>query len=704
MRLYIHDKCMDKLFDLPKNISKRVLEFQKKFREDSRSASINLEPISTFKDPLLRTARITDQYRAIIRVPESGKNYYLLWVDNHDEAMDWAKNKVFQWNENTQSAQIFTSFESTETAGDKAFLKPESQYEVSMFGDYSDEDLKAIGVPESQTKLVKGIRDFDEFERAEKFLPSDAFENLFYLSDGLSIELLIAEINEGKTTSGDPDEQAESINNKRSFVEVDDKLLNDIINGDLDKWQVFLHPSQRKLVDTEFKGSVKVTGGAGTGKTVVALHRLKHLSNHLQIGDGRKVLFTTFTNALTQNLEKLSKKMGIDPSRVILTNIDSLVRELAGDYGLIDKSIRILDLYNTKRSCDVWDEILEQNLSQFDYRFLSSEYQDVLLYHNIQTLEQYLKVSRLGRGKPITRKQKMEVWSIVEAYNDYKVSESYMDRAELFNKVTDHLQSNTIFPFRHVIADEIQDMSNVELRFLRALVEEKSNDLFLVGDPYQKIYARKINFSQAGISLRGKRSRQLRINYRTSEEIKRLALSAIKGINYDDFDGEEERLNGYLSLFHGEAPTYEIFKTKEEESNTILNHIKELKESGIKYNEIAIGFRKRNSMKEIKTLLHHNKIPYTDNTNPGEFNHEGVMLSTFHSLKGLEFKAVILGDVNNRTCPLYHSGVNDMDDIERQEHMNSEKSLLYVAVSRAISILRITGTGMKSELILMQNL
>ena len=231
------------------------------------------------------------------------------------------------------------------------------------------------------------------------------------------------------------------------------------------------------------------------------------------------------------------------------------------------------------------------------------------------------------------------------------------------------------------------------------MVEEKENDLFLVGDPIQKIYARKINFTSAGINVRGTRSKQLRINYRTSEEIKRLALSAIKGINYDDFDGEAERLNGYLSLFHGEAPTYEVFKTKSEEIGAIIKCINELKENGFKYQDIAIGCRMKDSLKEIKTSLHKAKIPYHDNTTSLSDNPSGVILSTFHGLKGLEFKAVLLCDVNNRTSPLYIHKMDEMEQLEKEEYLNSERSLIYVAITRAISVLKIFGTGVKSSLI-----
>jgi len=461
----------------------------------------------------------------------------------------------------------------------------------------------------------------------------------------------------------------------------------------------FLHPSQRKLVESNFKGSVKVTGGAGTGKTVVALHRLKFLTSISTIGDNRKILFTTFTNSLTSNLNLLTKKLSIDNSRYLLVNIDSLVRDLAKENNVIDKSSRVLDTFNSKSSFELWDEILELNLSEFDTPFLTSEFQNVILFHGITTLEQYLSVSRMGRGKPISRKQKMDIWSLVELYNERKKQDNYIDRAELFNLVSAFNNSLAIKPFRYVIADEIQDLSNIELKFLRSLVEEKENDLFLVGDPYQKIYARKLNFTASGISVRGNRSKQLRINYRTSEEIKRLALSAIKGINYDDFDGEAEKLDGYLSLFHGVVPTYDIFKTKAEEIETITRFIDEFKQMGLNYNDIAIGLRTKDSLKEIKNNFHHLKIPYSDFTTNANNDSNGIVLSTFHGLKGLEFKVVILCDVNNRTSPLYIQKIEEMSLQEKEDYFKSEQSLIYVAITRAISILKITGTGIKSDII-----
>ncbi len=695
MKLFLYDKCYDAILDLPKAVQKNVLTFQRKFRDDSKSAAIHLEPIHNFKDPSLRTARIDAKYRAVIKVPETGDNYYLLWVDNHDEAMDWAKNKVFSWNENTQAMQIFSApdalvLETQELNFDKKYTP------LSIFNDFTDEQLSKLGVPDVLIPSVRKVTDLDGLGDIETYLPVDAFENLFYLADGADYINLIRDISSGTVESKNLEEQTRSANNRRNFIELtDDDTFNEMLSGSLHKWQLFLHPSQRKLVESDFNGSVKVSGGAGTGKTVAALHRLKYLAQNTT---EQPILFTTYTRALTANLEKLIETMGVKHDKYQLSNIDALAKKLALDNDLINKDTRILDFPNSKTSEDLWNEVLEQRLSEFDWRFLNTEYQDIILYNSIQTKEIYFKQSRIGRGRPLSRKQRMDVWQTMEHYIKAKKEQNLVDRSELFNRLASFYNNATIQPFSHIIADEIQDLSNVELRFLRSLTPEQPNDLFLVGDPLQSIYARKINFSSIGIHIRGTRSKRLRINYRTTEEIKKLAVSVIKDIPFDNFDGEEEAKNGYLSLFHGDKPEYQIFKTKEEETDYLVETIRQAQQGGIDLSEIVLASRTKEGCKEVKTALHYCKIPFCE-ISTTNLEKQGVRITTFHNLKGLEFKVVILCDTNNRSCPFLPYGYNNWSEEEQKNHIKSERSLLYVAITRAIHKVVISGTGIKAELL-----
>lgn len=691
MKFFIHDKCFDQLIELPKAVQKKVLDFQRKFRENSRAAAIHLEPISTFRDPNLRTARISDKYRAIIKVPQSGDDYHMLWIDNHDEAMAWAENKVFEWNENTQSAQLFTAAPPQVQLPREAVAAP--MVSTTLYTAYTDTQLLALGVPPQHLPLVRSVPDFNGLDLIEQYLPPAVYENLFYLADGAVYERLLEEIGAGKSKSTAYEDQLLSLNNRRSFLEVDDVLLEEVLNGEMSKWQLFLHPSQRKLVESQFNGPVKVTGGGGTGKTVVALHRLQRLAAALPVG-APKVLFTTYTVTLTDNLRELAHKLGLDAEAFDLDNVDALVRRLALGTQLIDENSRVLDLYGNRRSQELWEEALDRIPSEFDAEFVKKEYQEVILLHGINQLPDYLKQSRIGRGQPITRKQRLALWKLVEEYQQLKKAGNYLDRAELFNKLSDHYNAlpDDQKPYSHVIADEVQDMANVELRFLRSLVAGHADDLFLVGDPYQKIYGRRTNFSAAGINIRGNRSRRLRLNYRTTEEIKRLAISAVRGFGYDDFDGSAEKMDGYLSLMHGSKPTYLHFKEKSEELKHLAEEIHQLIRSGLRPSDIVIACRIKEPLREIKSSLHQRQIPYYDLTSvSGEIT--GVRLSTFHRLKGLEFKAVFLADVTERTCPFFPAGLRSLQGEERDEHLQSERALLYVAITRAVQQVMLTGTG-----------
>ena len=693
MKLLFYDKFFDSLISLPKGIQKKVIDFQKKFRENSKSSGIHLEPISTFKDKTLRSARIDDTYRAIIKVPDTGDIYYLLWVDHHDKAYEWATNKVFQWNDATQSMQMFTAPEVT--AEHQKIITSENV--ESFFSKFGNNKLLQIGVPEILLPSISKINTLDDLEKVEKFIPTDVFENLFYLLDGADIDNLIFEIEEGKVQEAELEAQVSSINNQRSFIELtDDDLFNDVLSGSLNKWKYYLHPSQRKLVNGSFNGSVKVTGGAGTGKTVAALHRLKVLAESKK--NDERILFTTYTKALTENLTVLIEGMNFSMNGITVVNIDKLVRDLAIKYNIAGEEYKIFEFDSVMNPSEIWEELISVELTKYSPEFLEEEYKDVILYNNVQTLEDYIKTSRKGRGKPLSRRQRAEIWDYVEKFKTYKAEKSLFYKDEIYNLLCAYLKKNEINPFDYCIVDELQDFSNVELRLVRCLVDEKPNDLFMVGDPMQKIYERNINFSNIGINVRGNRSKRLRINYRTTEEIKRLALSIIQDCHYDNFDGEEENKAGYISLFHGIKPSYNVFKSQNEEIEYIINKIKELEQNGYNYGDIAVCARTKDTVKDYRNVLHKNGIPYTDSVNKN--NNSGfVSLLTFHSCKGLEFKIVFLVDVNDRTLPKLPYNFNEMDEEWQQNYLKSEKSLFYVAVSRAIENVLISGVGKKSGII-----
>lgn len=663
-----------------------MINFQRKFRECTTANGMHLEPIAQFNDASMRTARIDDNYRAVIGIIDD--NAYLLYVGTHENAYNWGIRKKLVWNDHTQACQLVTVHQITETV-----VKKEESEEFYPYANVSEEQWLKIGVPEDLIAQVRLIKSLDDLEQLEEYLPTDAFENIYNLLDGEKIDDVIAEIEDGQAKENE--DQLLSNNNKRRFVELtDDDALQRILDNDMDKWQLFLHPSQQKLVDADYKGTMKVSGGAGTGKTVAALHRLKYLSANPEA----KILFTTYTRTLRENLEELVKKMGINRSRCTLSNIDHVLIETARQYN-VKEGYKILDYSGDEESLKLWREVLETEVTEFDEKFLYDEYIDVIVYFGNTDVKSYMLQQRVGRTKALSRKQRMEIWKLVEKYIELKQERKVVDRLELFNETAQFLNDNNIRPYTNVIADEFQDFSNPELKFLRALVEEGRNDLFLTGDPMQRIYSgRKINFGAAGINVRGVRSRRLKINYRTTEPIKKVAVSVIKGLAFDDMDGGTESMNGYVSLIHGgEKPIYKIVGNATDEVNQTVEWVNECINNQISANDICIAAPSMGLMKDLQSYLHTNGIAYKvlkGTSKQGASN--GISLCTLHSLKGLEFKVVVLIGVNERNIP---SKVTErypftgMDALDKKEFLSSKRSLLYVAITRARQLVYIVGYG-----------
>jgi len=700
MRLFLSDSFFDKFTELPRNIQQGIKEFQKKFRENSTSGSIHLESITQFRDSSLRSARVTGEYRAILG-SLGQDNYMLLYVDKHDQAYHWAQNKRFAWNEHTQSCQIIpVSIEPTEE-NPTAYTQTDSEMQKGILSKVEIDKLLKIGVPEELISFAKTIKDLDDLDRAESKLPQDAYENLFSIFDGDNIDDIIAEMEAGKAKEGE--DTLLSNNNKRRFIELtDDECLAQIMEEGMEKWQLFLHPSQSKLVNSDYKGTTKVSGSAGTGKTIAALHRLKHLCEQ----QDAHVLFTTYTTALMNNISQLVDKMRIPSQRYELTNIDKVLRQVAEENHVLPNGFDILDYGSDsdEKAKALWQEVLDTEISEFNEDFLHSEYIDVIVYNNNKDLKSYLVQARTGRTKALSRKQRVEIWKLKEKYESLKIQRRKVDRMELFNTTANYLIENDIHPYTHIIADEFQDFSNPELRFLRALVKKGRNDLFLTGDPYQRIYSgRKINFSAAGINVRGKRSQKLKVNYRTTEEIKRMAVSVVKDQKYDDLDGGEENNKGYISLVHGERPSYKIFQSSIDEVKQVLHSLDICETEGIHAKDICIASKTRAMYKDVQDELHRKGVKYCEVKNGDrKGDKDGLSFSTFHSLKGLEFRVVILIGVTERSMPSVVSSnypFMEMDAAEQKEYLANIRSLLYVAITRARQIVFITGYGEKTRLL-----
>ena len=393
------------------------------------------------------------------------------------------------------------------------------------------------------------------------------------------------------------------------------------------------------------------------------------------------------------------ERMLIEYGGLSLSDFDNAAMNLAKGFGLISDDVSIVGFQQTINCREIWEKVLESEVSSFESDFLEREVQQIILHHDITDEHAYMRQTRIGMGMPVSRRQRIEIWDLYKKYRDYKRQNNLVDRLELFNKVASHINQNPgLRPYRHVILDEVQDCSNVEIRFFRSLVDEGVNDMFLVGDPYQSIYQRRVVFSQAGVNIRGRRSRKLKVNYRTTEEIKRFAVAALQGIKYNDFDESEEELKGYVSIFHGQIPEYRIFDSENDELDFILEQVNELVDRGAitGFSDVVVAARTRNAYRRYIGMLHRRNIPYYD-LREESGSPDGLHLCTFHSLKGLEYKVVFLADINERTCPNIPKRYQGWNEDEKEIYLNSERSLLYTAMTRAIKGLWITGVGKKTQ-------
>lgn len=506
---------------IPRQQQTKVLDFVNKFRADPTLPGINYEKIQRAKDANLRSVRIDQSYRGIVLKPEKGNVYVLLWVDKHDDAYAWAERKVYTIHPETGSLQMIEVQEGPSAqAGQPAAPQPH------LFADIRDRHLLRLGVPEMLFPLVRNIKTQEELDQLSTQLPQEAYEALFFLASGYSLEEVFREMEKPEAPPVvDTSDYAAALENpdsrRRFFVVEDDLELTAILSAPLEKWRVFLHPSQRRLVERDWNGPVRVLGGAGTGKTVAAMHRAKWLAQQVFTGVNDRILFTTFTRNLAADIrENLLKICPEDVMRRIeVINLDRWVSDFLHRQGYT------YEIDYGERTSNLWEQALNVASSELSLpsSFYREEWERVIQPQGVASLDEYLKASRIGRGVQLNRSGRKAVWPVFEEYrvllNEHRLREG--DDAMRDARLLLEAKGN-ILPYRGIIVDEAQDMGAQAFRLLRQIIPggDQPNDLFIVGDAHQRIYRHKVVLGQCGINIRG-RSRKLRVNYRTTEETRR---------------------------------------------------------------------------------------------------------------------------------------------------------------------------------------
>jgi superfamily I DNA/RNA helicase/mRNA-degrading endonuclease RelE of RelBE toxin-antitoxin system len=675
---------------LPRKIQGKVTEFINKFRNNPMSPGINYEKINAAMDDKICSVRIDDAYRGIVARQKETGVYILLWVDHHDEAYDWAARKKCVVNKLTGNIQIFDVVADTTAESDK---------EPNLFSMVGNDSLMELGVPEELVPFVKSFRNIAEFYRARSGLPADTYEILEYLANGFSLDEVKELFQKDAVPVVATDDFAKALQSdgsKASFVvlEGEDELRR-IMAEPLEKWRIFLHPAQRQLVEKDLSGSCRVLGGAGTGKTVVAMHRAKHLASKLS--GKERILFTTFTANLAGDIkDNLRKICSVEELRRIeVVNLDAWVGQFLRQHGYTYAIV-----YDNTTDA-VWDEAIAQSGedSGFSRDFYSDEWSKVVAAQESFTQEQYLKASRIGRGTRLDRKKRMQVWSVFEEYIALMKERQIRDVDTAMYECRLILGKNLQeAPYAAIIVDEGQDFSSNAYRLLRAIAgAEHPNDIFIVGDAHQRIYKKKAVLSKCGINVRGRSSR-LRINYRTTEEIRKYAFAFLKDISFDNLDDEYEGEERCQSLTHGAYPEIRNFRSAAEEYAFIADEVKRLVGNGIHLKDICLVARTHKLLDDYIQAFRDAGIRFYEikRTKFDDRNFEGVRIATMHRVKGLEFQYMFIAAANNRVIPLAQA-IDETDEVSKQSSLISEKCLLYVALTRAQKAACITSYGTPSK-------
>lgn len=675
---------------LPVSVHSKVMKWAIQFQADPTSSGINYENINGAKDSNLKSVRLDKDWRGIVFKPSKGNVYVLLYVDHHDDAYRWAENRKLTINPVTGAMQMVTLEHVVEQEAEAgapeqpvpdyaAPPQPVEPVAAPLFGALSDTELMSLGVPEELLSAVRKIGSEEALDALQSRLPAEAYEGLFLVAAGDSVNQVLqareTRVDQAIDTSDFAAALATAESQSRFVVVDDDEAMLAIMNAPLAQWRVFLHPTQNKLARGDRSGPVRVLGGAGTGKTVLAMHRAKWLAENRALG-GKKVLFTTFTRNLALDIEENLKTLcSADAmSRIEVKNLDAWV----GGF-MRARKLEHRIVYDRKQdgALQAWQSALATKDATLDLpdSFYSDELEQVVLAQGLTTLDQYRTARRIGRGVILSRAKRDAVWPVFEEYRGQLASRKLKEVDDAYREIAEMIatEQGSELGYAAIVIDETQDFGPQALKLLRAMIAHGPNDLFFVGDGHQRIYSRnRAAMSRCGIDIRG-RSRKLYLNYRTTDEIRRQAVALLEACEIDDLDDGHDESKRYKSLSHGPAP--EVRKTSglEEASEAAIGFIQQWRSAqaeneSLSFCVVSYSEKSRDALGQQLQAAGIASVPITAQSNHADARNV-VHLATMHRAKGLEFDCVIVVAPESYLGPA--------------EETAGQRRLLYVALTRA---------------------
>lgn len=674
MRFLIADSFTRSLADLSQDLQNLVKQSVFDFQTDPKRPSLHLHRVERARDKGFWTFRVNDDVRVVVY--RQGEDIVYCYVDHHDRAYRWAETRRMAIHPSTGAAQLVEVKERVEEVVKHVVQEP-------LFARYDPQYLLALGVPREWLEAVRHVGE-EGFLELTDHLPQEAAENLMLLAEGHPVPTPVPVV-------GDPFLHPDA---QRRFAVVsnNEAALYQALAYPLERWMLFLHPTQQALVERDYAGPGKVSGGAGTGKTVVALHRAAGLARR---NEHARVLLTTFSRSLAARLalglDRLLGETSQERRRVRVTNLHQLARELyQASTGKPFVALTAAALQDAIKKA-----MQETGERGFSAGFLASEWQQVIDAQGIDDFPTYRHTPRAGRGAPLGLAQRMRVWKALAKVDAALTQQGLMSFDRLCHRVAAQFEGQAEKPFDHVVADEVQDFGPAELRLLRALVSRGPNDILLVGDDAQRIYKARSSLKAAGLEVVG-RSTVLRLNYRTTEQIRRHA-DALLPKTLVGADGVTETRTT-VSLLRGPDPDLLGFTSPAEEVQAVAERIRYYLTNGFRAGDLAIFARTNSLLKERAEVAlarcHHRAHYLSEDVLPDP---DRVSLGTMHRAKGLEFRIVILMGCEEGVLPLSAALTAAQDEASRQLALEQERNLLYVALTRAREHLVVTYTGTASE-------
>jgi mRNA-degrading endonuclease RelE of RelBE toxin-antitoxin system len=653
----------------------RVFDFLTKFLNDPAGPGLSTERVQRARDSNIWSARITAGLRTIYH--QAGNVYTLLYAGQHDDAYEWATRRRLERHPVTGTLQIV---ETTESIQEVLQVSPRSLSLPFLFASHADDYLLSLGVPPDWLPTIRKIVNDDQLLTVVEKLPEEVGERLLRLADG-DMVTPPTPIAPSQPLSASPD------NLRRFWVVQEAAELRHILEKPIEDWVRFLHPSQRELATGQYNGAVKVTGSAGTGKTVVAMHRARHLADQ-----GKRVLLTSFVTTLCKNIEHNLQFLCTNSQRSLVTvgTVHSQALRLARE---VDAQLAPAD---EDRIAKLIERYQDFGGALFDKEFLLAEWTGVIENRGITCWDEYRDAQRTGRGRGLQVRERRAIWKVFEQVYDDLASKRIAPWPLICRRATGALESGRVeSPFDAVVVDEVQDLKPQEIRFLTRLTAQNPGNLMLIGDAGQRIYPGGYSLRSLGIDVRG-RSRVLRVNYRTTEQIRRFADQILPN-HTDDLDGGMESRKGTRSLLHGPAPTVRGFTAAADQDAFIIEEVGRLLGQGLLPREIAVFARVAARLEPLQAALASAGIPvHLLSRDEDAAQRDGVHFGTMHRAKGLEYKVLFAYDCSEGVVPHMATLRRHKDPADYEAARAREQQLLYVTITRARDEAYITWVGLPS--------